>query len=465
MLKKKFDYDVIIIGAGSAGITAAKFSGLLRKRVAVVSENIGGDCLLHGCIPSKAFLASAHTLRNSTQTCDEKYEIAKNAVRQAIQQIILEKDNEIKLRKDGVDVYLQRAIFLDSHHVQLANGLILSGKYFLLCTGSVQRPFNFSITNKLYVTSNNNAFSLPHLPARLAIIGGGPIGCEFAQAFKNLGSEVVLFQKGNYLLPKDDHAASTLLEDIFIKDGISILKNALIQKIDEIQDKKVITYSYKSKIVTGVFDTVIVAIGRVPNCFGIGLEKIRVKIEDGKILHNVLLQTTQRHIYLAGDICGNQMFTHKASFDAVIAVQNMFLQKKDAGKQVIGWTTFTDPQIAHVGACEHELIQNHIKYRIIYFPYSAIDRAITDQNQNGFIRIYADKNDMILGAHICGLHAGEIIHEFIIAMQLRLSLASLLSVTHIYPTISSGISEALFEDFLQQKNIRTFFMRFLAKLH
>lgn len=449
------NYDLIIIGGGSAGMSAGEFASLFPKRVAIVSENIGGECLYTGCVPSKALISAAKK--------GLAFKEAMEQIKSSISTIEQGHDNAEFFRKRGIEVFLGKAEFLDKHILRVGTQTLKS-KYFLISTGSKPLKIPIEGLNQIDFLTNENVFELKVLPKTITIVGGGPIGCELAQAFSNLGSKVTLIQRGDRLLPKDEPDASDLILKIFKDKGITVLLNTETKKVKKIEDQVELTVSVKSQTKRIVSEKLLLAVGRSPNLEGLGLDKIGLALSRQGIEHSANLQTNLPHIFVAGDIAGDYQFTHFAGVQATAAVRNIFIPIQSSfSPKVVPWCTFTDPEIAHAGLLEQEAKDKKLDFRVINFPIEKADRAVTEKSTDGFIKLLIGKDNKILGATIASERAGEMIHEIILAMENNIPISKILSMIHIYPTFSSGIQQALFEDFQKSGSPQLYLGKFLSK--
>jgi pyruvate/2-oxoglutarate dehydrogenase complex dihydrolipoamide dehydrogenase (E3) component len=441
-------YDLLVIGAGSGGLSAAAFAAQLGVRVALVEKNrIGGDCTWSGCVPSKTLLKTAkvaHEIRTAGRyglsavhpVVDLKAVLAH--VRDVIDEIAKEESPEA-LRANGIEVVLSEARFIDSHTV-VAGDTILTARRFLIATGA--RPFIPPITglDKVKYQTYESIWSLEILPHHLLIVGGGPVGCEMAQAFRRLGAEVTLLTSRDRLLPRDDLQASRVLGEVFDAEGIQVRYNTRIERAR--QNNKSIHVGTGGDEWVG--DTLLIAAGRRPVMDGLDLEKAGVLYDEQGIQTDDNLRTSQRHIYAAGDCTGGPQFTHYAGWQATLAARNALLP--GASKAVtdqVPWTTFTDPEVAHIGLTELEA-RDRFGDAIMTcdWPMTRVDRARTDRSTAGFIKLVHKKDGALLGATIVAARAGEMIHEWIVALHQRIKVGDLSDAIHVYPSYSIAGQQA-----------------------
>ncbi len=445
-----FDYDLAIIGAGSAGLTAARVGRFFAKRVALIDKDrLGGDCLNYGCVPSKALIkasrvaheaATAHRWGLSAQLGPVDLAAVNTRVQQAITEIAKLDDAEA-LCELGVDVLLGGAVFRDPHTLRVADRDI-TAKFILIASGS--RPAVPAIDGLAEVgyLTNEDVFDLAELPARLAVIGGGPIGVELAQAMHRLGAAVTVLQRGPHLIPRDDADMIDILERQFAEEGIDVRCNARLRAARREASDTVLALDDGELRV----DSILCAVGRVPNVEALGLDAAGVTTNDRGITINNLLQTSQPHIYAVGDVTGGPAFTHYAGHQAAHAVRNIFVPIKAAfSPGQLPWVTFTDPEIAHVGRTEAEIRAAGEPCEVIRFPYSHNERAVTEAQTVGLMKFLIDGKRRLMGAHIAGHCAGEMINELTLAMNNDLTVDAIINSIHAYPTYSFAIPIALYD--------------------
>lgn len=459
-------YDLVIIGGGSAGLVAAETSLLFKKKVAIVAiDRLGGDCLWSGCVPSKTLLHTAKEQKlNKESDMQSAYNTAKKHIQKAWDTIQHDHENPEWYKAKGIDVYLDRAEFIDDHTVQVGSKQI-HAKYFLIATGSRALRIPIPGIEEVEYLTNESIFTLKKAPESLIVVGGGPIGCELGQAFAYLGSKVSIIQHGDRLIPNDDNEASTLLIEQFKRDGITTFFKTETNAVRKTPNGITLEVTTNDKKNLLSASSLLLAVGRQPNIENLGLDTIGIKYNKRGISHNEKLQTNKSHIYVAGDVAGDFQFTHFAGVQAATAVRNMFLPFKSSFvSHPVSWCTFTTPEIAHTGFTEQDVINKGIKYRIINLPFNSIDRAITAGDKNGLIKIIVKNDDTIIGATIVGERAGEIIHELALAVHKKMHTNDLLSLMHIYPTYSMGIQQALFADLLKGESFQIKAARLLSKL-
>lgn len=453
-------YDLVVIGSGTAGLVTAKgAAGLgIGLKVALIEKHLmGGDCLNVGCVPSKCLIRSARVaadIRNAQPfgiVPPEQVTVDFPAVMERMRQVrarISPVDSAAGAAKAGVDMFLGAGTFTSSNTVEVA-GQTLRFKKAVICTGArAIQPKIEGIETVGYLT-NETVFSLTAAPQRLAVIGGGPIGCELAQAFHRLGSKVVLFHRGKHLLNKEDTDAAEVVQQRFLKEGIQLALGAQLERVMQTARGKELFFESGGHQQSVIVDEILTGAGRAPNVQDLNLEVVGVDYDPRQgIVVNDHLQTTNPQIYAAGDICMNWKFTHAADAAARIVLKNTLFSPFGLGKYklsdlVMPWVTFTDPEIAHVGLYEHEAQDQGIDVNTIKILFDDVDRALADGEEEGFVKIHLQKgSDKILGATIVARHAGEMISEITTAIVNQVGLGSMASVIHPYPTQADAIKRA-----------------------
>jgi pyruvate/2-oxoglutarate dehydrogenase complex dihydrolipoamide dehydrogenase (E3) component len=451
-------YDIVIVGMGSGGLVASEFAASLDLKVAVAERSrVGGDCLWTGCVPSKALLASgkvAHHMR----TADE-YGIAAvtpevdragvwNRIHKIQSEIAATDDNPARFEEMGVEIVYGAATLTSPTTVQVADRT-LETRYVLLCTGSRPAvPPIPGLPETGFLTSES-LFEVEDPPASFVNIGGGPIAVEMVQGFTRLGIPTALLQKGPRILPKDEPALVDMLVDKLRGEGVDLHFNVETERVAVENGKKAVYATEDGTPVRFEADELLVAVGRNPNVEGLGLEDLGIATTPKGIEVDNRGRTSVKTVYAAGDVAGRYLFTHEAGYEGVRAVRDMFFPGK--GKVVAGvpWCTFTDPELAHVGQTEAEARQAH-KGDVEVWRQDLMhsDRARADGTPEGAVIIITHKRK-IVGAHVLAPMAGEMIHEFALAIEQGASLVDLNDFIHVYPTYGTSISqlagEAAFE--------------------
>ena len=451
-------YDLVVIGAGTAGlVVAAGAAGLdLGLKVALVERHLmGGDCLNFGCVPSKAIIRSAKIIGEiakgkalGVEIADVKVDFPKVMARMRnIRSSISHHDSAQRFKNLGIDVFFGNAQFAGGNLITVGE-TTLSFKKAVIATGARAVKPQIPGIEKTGFQTNETIFSLTKLPRRLAVFGGGPIGCELAQAFHRLGSQVVLFHKHGQLLNREDEDAAKIIQETLVKDGIKLVLNSQVINTEKTETGKKICYLNGDDKQSIEVDEILMGAGRQPNLESLNLDAVGVQYDRRKVKVNDHLQTTNPKIYAAGDICLDWKFTHTADAAARIVIKNTLFSPFGLGKAkfsdlVVPWVTYTDPEIAHVGMYAEDAKRKGIDFKTIKINMSDVDRAITDGETDGFVKIHHEAgSDRILGATIVASHAGEMISEITAAMVNKIGLNGLSSVIHSYPTQADAIKKA-----------------------
>ena len=442
------EYDLIVIGAGSGGLSAAPFAAKLGARVALLEKyKPGGDCLYTGCVPSKALIKVARVAWEMRRAADYGLEPWQpsvdlgrvNAHVQEVIQRVYQFESVERLTDEGVEVVTGAARFLDSHTIR-AGDRTLRGKHFIVSTGSrAAIPSIPGLKETGYLTYDD-LFHMTELPEHLLVLGAGPIGMEMGQAFRRLGSRVTMFQRSKRLLTMADPDCSDTLAEVLREEGVRFHLGAELDQVEKVDGRILITTG--GDRIDG--DALLVAAGRKANVEGLDLEKAGVAYGPRGIPVDEHLRTNQHHIFACGDVLGEQQFTHYAAMQGYVAVRNALLPYKGVGVfERVPWTIFTDPEVARAGLTEPEARERYgDEVRVTRWANERIDRAQTEEDLHGFIKVIHKPNGEILGAHIVAERAGEMIHELILAMERGLKLGDLSGVIHVYPTYSTGTQQA-----------------------
>ncbi|MDZ8056559.1 MAG: mercuric reductase [Aulosira sp. ZfuVER01] len=453
-------YDLVVIGAGTAGlVVAAGAAGLgLGLKVALIEKHLmGGDCLNVGCVPSKTIIRSARVVGELWDGKELGINIPKHidvdfsAVMARMRRIragISPHDSAARFQKLGVDVFLGSGRFASKNTVEVGDQTLRFKKAVIATGARAAQPAIPGLEQAGYLT-NESVFSLIQRPERLAVIGGGPIGCELAQAFRRLGCEVVLFHRSSHILNKEDGEAAEILQKVLIKEGIRLVLNAKLEEVVTVTEGKRLYFSSNGHRDSVTVDEILVGAGRAPNVESLNLEAVGVEYDKQHgVKVNDYLQTTNPKIYAAGDICMDWKFTHAADAAARIVIKNTLFSPFGLGRTklsslVMPWVTYTDPEIAQVGMSEQQAKEKGLNVETIKIPFSSVDRAIADGEELGFLKIHHKKgSDEILGATIVARHAGEMISEVTTAIVGKLGLNKLSGVIHPYPTQAEAIKKA-----------------------
>jgi len=447
-------YNLVVIGAGSAGLISAIATAGLGGKVALIERHLmGGDCLNVGCVPSKSIIRPARLaaeMKNAaafglTPSRVQKEDFPKVMERmRRLRAQFSPGDSADRYAGLGVDVFSGEGVFVAPNAVKV-NGKILRFKKAVVATGASALHPDFQGLEKTGFRTNETIFNLTKRPDHLIVIGGGPIGCELAQAFRRLGSEVTIIARSEFL-SKEDPEASALLGNIFEKEGLEVLRHAAVQHVEKTDNglkRIVVQIDGQERVIEG--DEILVGAGRAPNVEGLGLEEAGVEYDAKRGVHvNDRLQTSNKNIYAAGDCCMKWKFTHAADAAAQIVVQNaLFGGKKKLSDLNMPWCTYTDPEIAHTGLYASEAAEKGIETETFRFDLNENGRAEMDGADDGFVKILVPKGkDKILGATIVASHAGDLISEVSVAMAAGMGLGGIAGVIHPYPTQAEAIKGA-----------------------
>lgn len=447
-------YNLVVLGLGTAGLVSAIGAVGMGAKVAVVEDYlIGGDCLNFGCVPSKALIRSSRVVGEMQGASEyginltSPPEVDFSKVMERMRRLrlgISHHDSLERIQSLGLHVFLGKGVFRDRKSVEV-DGKVLRFKKAVIATGAKPAQPPIPGLKEAGFLTNETVFSLTERPEKLVVIGGGPIGCELSQAFNRLGSEVTIVQSAEQFLPREDPDAAALLAEVFQKENIRVMLKTEVKKVDMSEDKKHIHVSHEQGEEIIEADEIMVGVGRTPNIDGLNLEAAGVDYDRGSgVKVNDYLQTTNRRIYAAGDVCFPYKFTHIADATARIVIQNaLFIRSKKSKSMTIPWCTYTDPEIAHVGLYEKDLNAKGIPFDTFIRELKDVDRAILDGEVNGFIKLHVKKGkDKILGGTIVAKHAGEMISELTLAMVSGKGLRTLNNVIHPYPTQAEALRQA-----------------------
>ena len=458
----KYDYDLLVIGGGSGGLSITSAAAQMGVKVLLVDkEEFGGDCLHVGCVPSKALIRSgkiAQYFREAEhyglKPQDPIFRWSDITTRISdIQSVIQTHDSAERFHSMGADTVYGEAKFLDNHSVKILlnkkivhgnrfddlikkeNGrLEVSAKRIVIATGSSPRVIPFQGLSEVGFETNETLFSIKDQPESLLIVGGGVIGVEMAQAFVRLGTKVTIFLREGVILRREDPAVYSIIQARLEKEGVNFIKHGKIKKFETLNGKKHLLYESKGTNFKIDFDAVLMATGRRPNT-RLDLEKAGVVYGERGIAVNKKLQSSQKHIYAIGDVNGEMMFTHAANHEAGIVFMNAVLGvPSKVNYQSIGYAIFTNPEVASIGINETQAKKKGLKYDLIENPFATQDRALTESETEGVIRILIDKKTRVLGCQIVSPRAGEMIREWQLIIAQKMKLSKVAQSTYIYPT-------------------------------
>jgi len=443
-------YNLVVIGAGTAGLVTAAGAAGLGAKVALVERHLmGGDCLNVGCVPSKALIGAGRAAAavrdagrygvNVPDGTRVDFPFVMERMRR-LRSEISPADSATRFRDLGVDVFLGEARFNGSDTVQVGSS-ILRFKSAVIATGArAAAPPIPGLADVEYLT-NETIFSLTELPGRLAVIGGGPIGCELGQAFARFGSQVSLFEAADHILQREDRDAAGIVQKSLINDGVELLTNAKISGIRNDGAQQIISFERDGQQQERTVDRILLSVGRAPNIEGLNIEGMGVEHDRAGIKVDDRLRTTNPNVFACGDVCSKYKFTHTADFQARIIIGNtLFLGRSRSSLLTVPWCTYTEPEIAHVGMYEEDAENRGIPVQTYIQEFSDVDRAILDGQVEGFVKIHVRKGtDKILGATIVAQHAGDMISEITVAMKGKLGLKTIGAAIHPYPTQAEAI--------------------------
>lgn len=446
---KQFDEDIVVLGAGSGGLVTSYIAAAVKANVTLIEKHkMGGDCLNTGCVPSKALIRSGKFIADIKRSKDLGFESASvdfsfSDVMERVQRVVKTvepHDSVERYSRLGVNVIQGEAKITSPYTVEV-NGKTLTTRNIVIATGA--RPFVppiKGIEDIDYLTSDT-IWALRAQPKRLIVLGGGPIGCELTQAFARLGSQVTQIEMADRVMMREDEEVSERVKARFEQEGINVLTNHRATEFISENSEQILICEHNGEQVRVPFDQVLVAVGRVANVSGFGLEALNIPTTKTKTVEvNEYLQTNYPNIYAVGDVAGPFQFTHTAAHQAWYAAVNALFGKFKRFKadySVIPWATFTEPEVARVGLNEQDAEQQGVAYEVTRFDVAELDRAIADEEAHGFVKILTvPGKDKILGVTIVGEQAGDLIAEYVMAMKHNLGLNKILGTIHIYPTLA-----------------------------
>ena len=465
-------YNLVVVGAGTAGLICAAGAAGLGARVALVERHLmGGDCLNYGCVPSKGIIRASRAVFDArhaetfgvhgSENPGFDFGTAMERMRR-LRAEISHHDSARRFRDElGVDVFIGQGCFVDRDCLEV-DGTQLFFKKAAVCTGArAAVPPVPGLEEAGYLT-NETVFSLTELPRRLAVIGGGPIGCEMAQAFARFGSRVTLVELAPQILGREDQDAAGILQDALLSEGLDLLVGVKILAVERQGNDRIIRMERDGRHFDVTVDSILVGVGRAPNLEGLGLETAGVSYDRNGVKVNDTLQTSNPAVYAAGDICFPYKFTHTADALARILITNaLFMGRQRTSALTIPWCTYTDPEIAHVGMYEGDAQAKGIDVTTLTVPLSDVDRAVLDGETTGFARVHLKRGtDRILGATIVARHAGEMINEFSLAITSDLGLGAIARTIHPYPTQAEVVKKLA--DMYNKTRLTPFVKRVLA---
>lgn len=463
-----YDYDMVIIGGGTGGLVTASGLAQLGAEVCLIEKEegkLGGDCLYYGCVPSKTLINTAgiaQTMRNADKyglpSYDPEIDFSEVMDRmwEVIDHIEEEHDNPERFREMGVDVKFGEGQFQSPYEFDL-NGQEITGRRFTIATGSGPLVPPIDGIDEVDYLTNVEALRLDELPESMIVVGGGPIGLELGQTFNRLGSDVRVVETQDCILPKEDEEIACKAHELLEEDGLDISTEVRAESVREENGEIVVEASLGEKSDTLRADEILMATGRSPNVEGLNLEAANVDYDETGIDVNLQMQTSQPHIKAVGDVTGEYPFTHMAEHQAGVVIGNVIsapvpFYSRKANYSVVPWCTFTEPEVARVGITEEEAYEEFGKenVRVDRFPFTEQDRALIEGKNEGMIKLVYRKKLFgveLKGAHIVGPSAGELIHEFVLAMNNGIKPSGISGTIHVYPTLSQSVKRATDEYF------------------
>ena len=449
----KFDYDLLILGGGAAGLVSSKVARGFGKSVAVIEKGkLGGECTNFGCVPSKSLIRAAKAAHEVEHLGmlglrpEGTISLSTSGVMRHVRSIVEKVYNTHppeSFKALGIDLFFGDPKFTDNHTVVM-DGKAITANKIIIATGSSPLVPDIEGINKTPYLTNNTVFSLDTLPRSLVVLGGGPIGIELASAFNRLGVETTVVEMQDRILVREDRELSDMLAGKMRGEGLNIVTSAKAVKLSG--DTSQITLSVEGKDgqrsdITA--QSILFASGRKPNINGLDLEKAGVRCNSNGVEVDEWLRTASDNIYACGDVAGPYRFSHMAEYQAVLACSNAFLPiKRRADYSDLIWCTFTDPELAHAGLTEEEARAAHgDAIKVLCFDYSKIDRARTDIEEFGMSKIILDRKGKIIGAHILGMHASEVLHEIQLAKHFNIPFERIWQAIHLYPSYSDVIRQ------------------------
>ena len=442
-------YDLAVIGGGTGGLVSAVAAKSLGAKVVLIErERVGGECLWTGCVPSKTLIKSAKVFDMVNRAAEfgvhvEKPRALWNAIRLRIKDVQdeIKKLEKEEIAKAGLEIINGDATFSDANtlSIQTKNGAqTVSSKKFILSVGLQNRVPDIDGLRESGFITNRDVFDLPSLPRTMIILGGGSQGCEFAQAFARLGTKVTLLHKGERLLPREDVEVSQMAQRVLEQSGVTVLLNAKVQKVTrEDGEKAVVTFTHNGENKTAEATRILVATGKVADYTHLKLSEIGVQWSEKGLIVDGHLRTTLDHIWACGDCTGRNLWTHAAEHEAKIATQNALLPlKKKLDNRVTPRATFLDPECASVGLSEENANIEYSKVKVFKSEFKTLDRAIIEGETQGFCKVICTSSGVIIGAHIVGASAAELIHPFVAAVRDGMTISEFADTMHVYPTLS-----------------------------
>jgi pyruvate/2-oxoglutarate dehydrogenase complex dihydrolipoamide dehydrogenase (E3) component len=444
----KHDYDIGILGGGSAGLTIAAGAAQFGAKTLLIDkeDRLGGDCLHYGCVPSKTLIKTAHVfhlMKNASQFGLPRHEIkpvdfrdVSNRIKSVIS-TIQKHDSVERFCSLGAKVEFGNPVFRDEHTISL-NGKDVSANNWVIATGSSPAIPKLEGLEKTLFVTNRDIFYLDRLPESMVVLGAGPISTEMAQAFCRLGTKVTVIQRSGQILGKEDRDMADAVMQNLSAEGVKYYLNTSVLSVKDLGAEKEITVKFEDGK-TGYLkaEIILVALGREPNLKGLGLENAGVEFDGKGLRLDSRLRTTQKHIFGAGDVTGTYQFTHAAGYEGGVVLTNAILHlPRKADYKFFPWCTYTDPELANIGMNENAAREAGLKHTVWSEEFRMNDRGLAEGEGLGRIKLILDKREKPLGVQILGLHAGELISEWVAALNGGVKLSALAGAVHPYPTLA-----------------------------
>jgi pyruvate/2-oxoglutarate dehydrogenase complex dihydrolipoamide dehydrogenase (E3) component len=440
----EYTFDLIVIGAGSGGLNIASFGARIGLRTALIETSedaIGGDCLNAGCVPSKSLLHVAHSVQSARNATAYGFTVSGTVSMEEVRSYIRSRQDVIRAHENrqyledekGITVLIGTASFVDSGTVTV-DDTYYCARTFVVATGSKPRALSIPGIENASVYTNETIFSMDTLPARTAVIGGGPIGVELGQALSRLGSSVSIYQSGGQLLPREDTDVASRLASQLMQEGIAVVLNA---RVSAIESGNTLVYDHPTGEHRDAFDALIVAVGRTPATETLNLEQAGIAYDErGAIVVDETLRTSNSRVYAVGDVIGQHQFTHAAELHASVVATNLVtpLRRKRLHTDHMAWVTYTEPAVATFGLSERTMTQRGMHYHVRELSFADDDRAIIESEEDGYIKVFISKRGTILGGTVIAKEAGELVQELVLAQRHSLRLNDLFRKVYPYPT-------------------------------
>lgn len=441
-----YDYDIGVIGGGAAGLTVASGASQLGLKTFLIEKEaqLGGDCLHFGCVPSKTLIKSA-SIYHKMKTADAyglpsvdlppvDFKLIAKRI-QSVIDVIQVHDSEERFCRLGVEVGFGDASFVDEHVVLFGKRQV-SARFWVIATGSEPATLPVPGLDQIEYLTNKTLFSLDELPQSLIVLGGGPIGCEMAQAFARLGTEVTILQRNSQLLSAEDEDMAAVIQTALSHEGVHVSVGTSILGVHKTKDGIAVEYERAGQSHTVVAAQLLVAAGRTPNVSELKLENAGVEFDTRGVITDNRLRTSQKHIFAAGDVLGKHQFTHAAGYEGGIIVSNVvFRLPRKVDYTWLPWCTYTEPELASVGMNEKSARKAGMDYSVWEESFAENDRALAEGATEGKIKLILDRKEKPLGVQIVGAHAGELVAEWVATLNGGVGLSTLAAAMHPYPTV------------------------------